>query len=70
MKLLKLSLNVHENITTGKEIVINPEYIVSIREWIYTSGNYSEISMINGDKINVNETVKQIDKMMGKTKWL
>lgn len=70
MKLLRLSLNVHENTSSGKEVLINPEYIVSMREWHYTSGNYTEIAMLNKQQFHVKESIKQINEIMGNKKWM
>jgi len=70
MKLLKLTLDVHENTSSGKEVLINPEYIVSMREWHYTSSNYTEISMVSTQAFHVKENIKQIEKMLGGKKWL
>jgi hypothetical protein len=70
MKLLRLSLNVHENTSSGKEVIINSEYIVSMRERHYTSGNYTEIAMVNNQQFHVKETIRQIEKMLGSKKWL
>jgi uncharacterized protein YlzI (FlbEa/FlbD family) len=70
MKSLKLSLNVHDATTSGKQVILNPDHIVSIRPWIYSSGSYTEISMTNGEKFQVKDTIKDIEKMMGSKKWL
>jgi hypothetical protein len=72
MKLLKLTLDVHDATTSGKEVFVRPEYIVSMREWHYKTA-YTEIAMVNGDKFHVTETAKQIEKMLpasAKGKWL
>lgn len=69
MKILKLSLNVHTATTSGKEVYLNDEHIVSIRPYIFSSGNYTEIGMVNGEKFQVKDTVEEIEKMVGK-KWL
>jgi len=61
MKLLKLSLNVHDNTTSGKEIYLNPDHIASLRPYTFSSGNYTEISMISGEKFQVKETIKEIN---------
>ena len=70
MKLLKLSLNVHDATTSGKQILLNSDHIVSVRPWIYSSGNYTEIAMISGEKFQVKETIKDIEKMLGTKRWL
>jgi uncharacterized protein YlzI (FlbEa/FlbD family) len=69
MKIMKLSLNVHDNTTSGKEIYLNPDHIVSLRPYTFSSGNYTEISMINGEKFQVKETFNEIEKIGGK-KWM
>lgn len=61
MNTLKLSLNVHDATTSGKEVYINLEYVVSLRPYTFSSGNYTEVTMINGEKFQVKETVKQIN---------
>lgn len=61
MKILKLELNVHENTTSGKEVYINLEHVVSIRPYTYPSGNYTEITLVNGSKYQVKETIKEIN---------
>lgn len=66
MKILKLSLNVHDATTSGKEVFLNPEHIVSIRPYTFPSGNYTEIGMANGEKFHVKETFDEI----GGRKWL
>ena len=69
MKIMKLSLNVHDNTTSGKEIYLNSDHIVSLRPYTFSSGNYTEISMINGEKFQVKETFNEIEKIGGK-KWM
>jgi len=69
MKLIKLSLNVHDATTSGKEVYLNPEHIVSIRPYAFSSGNYTEITMVSGEKFHVKETMKEIEKM-GNKKWM
>ncbi len=66
MKLIKLSLNVHDATTSGKEVYLTLNQIVSIRPYNFSSGNYTEITMINGEKFHVKETVKQITQMSKK----
>ena len=70
MKVIKLSLNVHDATTSGKHVLLNSEHIVSIRPWTFSSGNYTEIAMISGEKFQVKETIKDIEKMLGSKKWL
>ena len=60
MKILKLSLNVHEDTTSGKEVYINLEHVASLRPYTYSSGNYTEITMVSGEKFQVKETIKDI----------
>lgn len=60
MKILKLSLNVHDATTSGKEVYVNLEYVSTLRPYTYSSGNYTEITMVNGEKIQVKETIKDI----------
>ena len=60
MKILKLSLNVHDATTSGKEVYINLEHIASLRPYTYSSGNYTEITMVSGEKFQVKETIKDI----------
>jgi uncharacterized protein YlzI (FlbEa/FlbD family) len=60
MKILKLSLNVHDATTSGKEVYINLEHIASLRPYTYSSGNYTEITLVNGEKFQVKETIKDI----------
>lgn len=60
MKLIKLSLNVHDATTSGKEVYLNLEYVASIRPYTFSSGNYTEITMVNGEKFQVKETVSDI----------
>jgi uncharacterized protein YlzI (FlbEa/FlbD family) len=69
MKVLKLSLNVHDATTSGKEVYLNPEHIASIRPYTFSSGNYTEIGMVNGEKFQVKENFDEIEKQAGK-KWL
>jgi hypothetical protein len=69
MKLIKLSLNVHDATTSGKEVYLNPEHIASIRPYTFSSGNYTEIAMVSGEKFQVKETMKEIEKM-GNKKWM
>jgi uncharacterized protein YlzI (FlbEa/FlbD family) len=66
MKIIKLSLNVHDATTSGKLVYINPEHIVSIRPYTFSSGNYTEVGMVNGEKFQVKETFDEI----GGRKWL
>lgn len=61
MKILKLSLNVHDATTSGKEVYINLEYIASLRPCTFSSGNYTEITMVSGEKFQVKETIKEIN---------
>ena len=70
MKLLKLSLNVHDATTSGKEVFLNSEHIVSVRPYIFSSGNYTEIGTISGEKFQVKETVEEIEKLMKKGKFI
>jgi uncharacterized protein YlzI (FlbEa/FlbD family) len=70
MKILKLSLNVHDATTSGKEVYINPEHIVSIRPYTYSSGNYIEITLVSGEKFQVKDTVEEIGQSLGTKKWL
>lgn len=70
MKILKLSLNVHDATTSGKEVYINPEHIVSIRPYAYSSGNYTEITIVSGEKFQVKETIEEIGQSLGTKKWL
>lgn len=60
MKILKLELNVHENTTSGKEVYVNLEHVASLRPYTYSSGNYTEITLVNGSKYQVKETIKDI----------
>lgn len=61
MKILKLSLNVHDATTSGKDVYINLEYVSTLRPYTYSSGNYTEITMVNGEKFQVKETIKEIN---------
>ena len=70
MKILKLSLKVHDATTSGKEVYINPEHIVSIRPYTYSSGNYTEITVVSGEKFHVKETIEEIGQSLGTKKWL
>jgi hypothetical protein len=71
MKFLTLTIHQHESALTGDHVHLEVDYIVSIREYTYPKSSFTEVTMITGDRFNVNETFAEIqDTLRKQGKWL
>ena len=63
MTLVKLNLIAHPS-SKNTVIYVEADYIVSVQEFTFPSGDFTSITLVNGDKHDVKESYEQITQLL------